>query len=60
MQEDVARMDESARDQILWAALRLGGGRGATFAPQDVIAVALAVVAVAVPRAGLGAPAMLM
>jgi hypothetical protein len=37
MQEDVARMDESARDQILWAALRLGGGRGATFAPQDVI-----------------------
>jgi hypothetical protein len=30
-------MDQTAREQILWAARRLAGGQEATFAPQDVI-----------------------
>jgi len=30
-------MEETARDQILRAVHRLDGGRGTTFAPQDVV-----------------------
>lgn len=30
-------MDQTAREQILWAARRLAGGQEATFAPQNVI-----------------------